>query len=403
MPRHRRSPRIENRTNRLKLTPRRKPYYFGIAPGISLGYRRNQGPGTWSVKAPAGHGAFWIKAFGLADDYEAANGGTVLDFWQAQDRARVIARASDGGGDRPLTVSEALDNYAAELKSRGGSSLNVSRVRHALSPTLAAKTVGLLTARDLRHWRDGMLKRGLVAASADRTARGLKAALNLAAREDHRITNTAAWRDGLARLPDGEVARNTILSDENVRRLVGTAYQLSSEFGLWVELHAVTGSRTSQIERLTVGDLQGNGSLPRLQMPSSKKGRRRRIERKPVPIPSKLARMLGQTAADRAPHEPLISPPGSEWVLRNTFKRAAAAAGLAPDVTIYALRHSSIVRMLLAGTPIRVVAVHHDTSTGMIEKNYSPYIGDHTDAMVRRTLIDIATPADAKIIPLPVR
>ena len=58
MPRHRRSPRIETRTARAKLLSRRKPYYFGIAPGISLGYRRNQGPGTWSVKAPAGHGAF---------------------------------------------------------------------------------------------------------------------------------------------------------------------------------------------------------------------------------------------------------------------------------------------------------------------------------------------------------
>jgi integrase len=397
MPRHRRSPRIENRTNRLKLTPRRKPYYFGIAPGISLGYRRNQGPGTWSVKAPAGHGAFWIKAFGLADDYEAANGGTVLDFFQAQDKARVIARASDGGGDRPVTVAEALDSYAAELQSRGGAALNVSRVRYHLPASLAAKTVALLTARDLRHWRDGLLKKGLAPASVVRTGRGLAAALALAAKDDHRISNAAAWRDGLARLPDSEVARNTILSDDEVRALVATAYQISPEFGLWVELHAVTGSRTSQLERLTVGDLQGNGSGPRLLMPSSKKGRRKRIERRPVPIPPALARMLGQAATGRAPHEPLVPPPGGKTALQNTFKRAAAAAGLAPDVTIYALRHSSIVRMLLAGTPIRVVAVHHDTSTGMIEKNYSPYIGDHTDVMVRRTLLDIAAP---KIVPL---
>jgi integrase len=402
MPRHRRSPRIETRTARLKLTPRRKPYYFGIAPGISLGYRRNQGPGTWSVKAPAGHGAFWIKAFGLADDFEAANGGTVLDFWQAQDRARVIARAGDGGGDRPVTVSEALDNYAAELQSRGGDGRNISRVRHHLPPALAAKTVALLTARDLRHWRDGLLKKGLTPASAVRTGRGLAAALALAAKDDPRITNAAAWRDGLARLPDSEVARNTILSDEDVRHLVGAAYQVGPEFGLWVELHAVTGSRTSQLERLTVGDLQSSGSGPRLLMPSSKKGRRRRIERRPVPIPPRLARVLGQAAADRAPHEPLLPPPGGKSALHNTFKRAVAAAGLA-DVTIYALRHSSIVRMLLAGTPIRVVAVHHDTSTGMIEKNYSRHIGDHSDVMVRRTLLDLADSTSGNVVQLGVR
>ena len=42
---------------------------------------------------------------------------------------------------------------------------------------------------------------------------------------------------------------------------------------------------------------------------------------------------------------------------------AVAAAGLDPhEVTIYALRHSSIVRQLLAGVPVRVVAVNHDTS-----------------------------------------
>jgi hypothetical protein len=43
-------------------------------------------------------------------------------------------------------------------------------------------------------------------------------------------------------------------------------------------------------------------------------------------------------------------------------------------VTSYALRHSSIVRGLLASVPIRVVASHHDTSVAMIEKNYSRFI-----------------------------
>jgi site-specific recombinase XerD len=317
-----------------------------------------------------------------------------------QDRARVIARHGDGGGDRPITVSEALDNYVSELQTRRGDGLNVSRVRHHLTSSLAAKTVGLLTARDLRQWRDGMLKRGLAPASADRTSRALKAALNLAAREDHRITNTAAWRDGLARLPDAEIARNAILSDDEVRALVAAAYALSPEYGTWLEVHAVTGARTSQLERLEVRDLQDDAAAPRLMLPSSFKGKRRRVERKPVPIPRKLAKALRRAAANRAPDARLLQPPGGETLLRNWLKRAVAAAGLDPKTTVYSFRHSSIVRMLLAGTPIRVVAVHHDTSVPMIEKNYSPYIGDHTDTMVRRTLIDIAAPDDAKVVPL---
>ena len=65
------------------------------------------------------------------------------------------------------------------------------------------------------------------------------------------------------------------------------------------------------------------------------------------------------------------------------------------EVTLYALRHSSIVRQLLAGVPIRVIAVNHDTSVVMIERTYSRYIGDHADALSRAALLD-TTPARAE-------
>ena len=44
---------------------------------------------------------------------------------------------------------------------------------------------------------------------------------------------------------------------------------------------------------------------------------------------------------------------------------------------MYALRHSSIVRMLLRNVPIRLVASLHNTSVAMIEKHYSKYITEH--------------------------
>src|SRR5882724_11331326 len=60
------------------------------------------------------------------------------------------------------------------------------------------------------------------------------------------------------------------------------------------------------------------------------------------------------------------------------------------------VRHSSIVRMLLNGVPVRVVASHHDTSVAMIEKHYSRYItGDPSDALTRRTLLSLDAPAAA--------
>lgn len=63
------------------------------------------------------------------------------------------------------------------------------------------------------------------------------------------------------------------------------------------------------------------------------------------------------------------------------------------DATIYALRHSNVVRQLLADVPIRVVAVNHDTSVAMIERTYSRHIADHADALARRALLDLSAPA----------
>ena len=67
-------------------------------------------------------------------------------------------------------------------------------------------------------------------------------------------------------------------------------------------------------------------------------------------------------------------------------------------MTIYALRHSAIVRALLANVPIRVVASTHDSSVLMIEKTYSRFITDHSDALSRRALLETA--ARAKVVSL---
>ena len=298
-----------------------------------------------------------------------------------------------------MTVNEALAHYENALLANRGHPGNVTRVRYCLPDTLGDKAVALLGARELRVWRDGLIKKGLAPSSADRTAQILKAALNLAASDDPRITNNGAWKSGLARLPDTEQARNVILSDEQVRAVVAAAYAVNAEYGLLIELAAVTGARTSQLQRVTAADIQ-EGATPRLMVPSSRKGRRRRSERKPLPIPASLAKALRRAAAGRALDEPLF-PARAAWRDRLLFIRALADAGLNASVTPYALRHSSIVRQLLGGVPTRVVASHHDTSVLMIERNYSRFIvGDPSNSITRRALLDLSTPATDNVVPL---
>ncbi len=411
MARNIRSAQLETRTARLKLELRKKPYTVRVAPGVRLGYRRNAGGGTWSVIAADGKSGSWVKKFGLADDHEEANGEQVLTFWQAQQRARKLARGGknteqENDPGRPVTVREALDAYQADLTARGGDVHNVARVRGHLSNTLNAKTVALLTARELRRFRDNLLAKSLRASSVNRISNALRAALNLAGAHDQRINNQTAWRIGLATIFDAAQARNVILPDQAIRDVITAAFDIGSELGLLVETAAVTGARVSQIANLRVADLQVDRPDPRLMMPSSRKGRgQKKIAHVPVPIPSSLAEKLKRASKDQAIDAPLLTKSsGERWKPSDhsrLFHRVVLRAALDPsEVTLYALRHSSIVRDLLANVPVRIVATKHDTSIPMIEKNYSKYIADHSDALSRRAMLDPSIPVGDNVISL---
>lgn len=396
-----RAPQLETRTSRLKLASRKKPFFVTVAPRIALGYRRTQGAGTWVVRAADGHGGNWTKAFGIADDHEESNGGSVLTFWQAQDKARALARVGEGSNsEAPATVSEAIESYAADLAARGADLNNAGALRLHVPDTMKAKAVALLTEKELRHWRNNIVKRGLKPATADRVARAFKACLNLAAADDpKRVVNGGAWRTGLARLPDGETARNVILSDAQIAAVVRACYVDDQAFGTLIETLAATGSRESQVVRLRADDLIDDPVAPRLLMPSSKKGRNRRIERRPISISTRLASVLRQTSHGRAPEAPLLARVSN---VARLFRDATKHLNLDPDATPYALRHSSIVRMLLQRVPTRVVAAHHDTSVPMIEKHYSAFIIDVADDLTRRALLSFEPdpPTDGNVIPL---
>src|SRR5499427_10056690 len=408
-----RAARLETATARRRLDVRKKPYWTTISPGIALGYRRNAGAGTWSVRVADG-GSEWIKRIALADDLEPAAPPAVLNYWQAVDAARALARRQPGDAvdeSRPLTVAQALDRYESDLKARGGDPYNARHARLHLTGSILNKPVALLGATELRKWRDSLLDKGLAPGTVNRTKTGLRAALELAAAHDPRISNQRAWKVGLAALPDAHNARNIILDDANVRRIVVAAYDHDRSLGVMVEVAAVTGARLSQLARLEVADLQADGGEPRLLMPLSAKGRARnkRHERRPVPITAALASVLKQEVQGRAPDAPLLLRSNGEiWGHgrsrhhRNDFRSVAAAAGLDPDVvTLSALRHSSIVRQLVANTPIRVVAAMHDTSVKMIERTYSLHIAEHTDALARRALLDLAQPSPDNVVALP--
>jgi integrase len=410
MPRPR-APKLENPTGRRKLPVRKKPYYVAISPGVFVGYCRNSGHCKWAVRVVRGR-AEWTDRFATTDDLEPANGRDVLSYWQAVDQARALARGTDDVPDsKPMTLEDAVAAYERDLKTRGADPANAQRARKHLTAALASKPVMLLSTQDLRHWRDGLVAKGIEPATINRTRAGLRAALELAATLDPRINNREAFRVGLKGLRNTKTARRAVLPDADVLRIVEAAYQEDRAFGVMVEVLAQTGARISQAARLTCGDLQADGSDPRLLMPTSYKGRgEKERQQVPVPITASLAALLDELRRDRPRDAPLLlKGDGTRWLATNKseqwtiFREVAERAGFDPDeITCYALRHSSICRALLNGVPVSVVAKLHDTSSDEIEAHYAVYILDVAgDALSRKGLLRPEARTADTIVTLP--
>jgi hypothetical protein len=318
-----RSSRLENPTARLKLATRKKPYGTAkLSPGISLLYRRNAGAGTWIVRVASGRGKYWTKAIGIADDYEpAGDDGPTLNYWQAQKQALAIARSGDAEvvSTKPITVKQAIEAYQKDLivhnmdpRPVGGLLSHLQGSNGQPSPLLA-RPVALLKVKELKDWRDGLFKKGTIkAATVNRVMTPLRAALYLAAQDDERITNSRAWRVGLAQLPGGGEARRCILSDDVVRRIIASSYTVAYRFGLLVEFLATTGCRFSQAIRVEVGGLL----IDRVMIPPSDKGGRKK--EKPAlisfPLGAEFINRLRAECDGRADTEMLFRrPDGRLW------------------------------------------------------------------------------------------
>ncbi len=287
---------LESRSARLRLKIRRRPYSGpSLARGIALMYRRNKTNGTWVLKASDGHGAYWTKAFALADDFEDADAKNVLTFYQAQDQAKKLARGEDGSADSaPITVDGALTDYKTDLTRAKCQSLQRRMAARASHQHAAVEASGdarghraeEMARRSARH--DGTVDdQSTVRLSVCRLGAGEHSTTK-------RIQNREAWEIGLAGLPDAQEARNVIISDDKVREFVGTAYGLDHQFGLLADTLAITGARPSQAARLRVEDLHDHPVRPKLTMPKSGKGGSRnrsakKTERYSVPITVQLA------------------------------------------------------------------------------------------------------------------
>ncbi|TJV81544.1 MAG: integrase [Mesorhizobium sp.] len=430
-----RTSKIDSPSKRARLDPRKNPYWGGVSGGrggVSLGYRKPaRGGGVWIAKMVAdGHRV--EEKLGSADDDGAPVGAltyraavtAALDWSKRQYAA---AQSAANGSSIP-TVRTAVDNYVAKRKKRSareGGNAEGRLTRHVLSDEeFAALPLAKLRASDLEGWRGRLRISGFVELDVDegedvpkplapstvnRLMNDLRAALNDAAERHRRELPAhlaAEVKVGTRAMSVTDDARKQLLSDQQIRSAITAAFEVDEDFGRLVLVAAVTGARHSQMRRLRVGDLQIEKL--RLMMPGSSKGRSAKARPAvSIPITAETLDKLRPALTGREVDEPLLErwayrsvgpvkwekdhrrPWGPAYEVDNWWVATVERAGVPADTIMYAFRHSSIVRGLKAGLPVRLVAALHDTSSEMIERHYSAFIVDATEELARRAALAI--------------
>jgi integrase len=423
VPRKVRDANLETRTARGRLKTRHKPYFRLIEPGLHLGYRKlSTGPGTWVVRRYAGDGAYRVENLRtpdgeicLADDYSDPDGGRVLSFAEAQQRARA-QRAGAKVNGQSYTVGDALDGYFAFLETDGRSKHSVydakRRAEAFIRPSLGTAKLLSLTSERLRQWRNDLAQaaprirtrkgeeqkyRELPEAdanaqrarqsSANRTWTILRAALNHAFNEN-KTESDAAWRK-VKPFKNVDAARPRYLSLAEAKRLVNAC---EPEFRPLVQAALQTGARYSELARLKAGDF--NSDVGTIGIQHSKSGKPRSVV-----LNDEGRQLFATLTAGRSGNEPMFS---KQWAPSHQLRpmtQAVARAKIAPAISFHGLRHTWASHAMMNGVPLMVVARNlGHVDTRMVEKHYGHLAPSYVADAIRKGAPTFGFHASKKVV-----
>jgi integrase len=368
---------LESRAARAKLKPQGKPYFKSIGEGLHLGYRKGKVEGKWVVRRYAGNQSYITDTIATADDIVDADGTVVLNFWQAQERAREIGGKLSYAG--PYRVLDAVADYMTYLGDRNR--LIGGRIKKHIIPNLGDELVDQLTSDKIRAWHNGMVQSSKddpeverkSKVSANRMLATLKATLNLAFREE-KTSSDKAWRR-VTLFKNVVRARTRYLSIAECERLINAS---EPEFRLLVRGALETGARYGELCGMVCGDF--NRDAGTVHVLRSKSGRERHII-----LTENGAKFFRSLTAGKSSDAPLF---GKLWGRNYQFRRMLSAcqnARIKPAINFHQLRHTWASHSVMAGMPLNVVAQnlgHVDTK--MVEKHYGHLAPSYVVDQVRK-------------------
>jgi integrase len=386
-----RDSKMDSRAAREKLKRAAKPYYRALDSGLHLGYRKGKSGGKWVVRRYVGDEKYVVETIGTADDIQDADGSKVLNFSQAQAKAR--ERAQESRGTRlvgSFTVNCALDEYLARLDAEHSKSVKDAgnRADNLIRPKLGDLWVSELDRDALTKWRNDVAKRprhvrgkkgkkarALPApqtddekrrrqASANRTLTVLRAALNQAFR-DRKVDSDTAWRT-VKPFREVESARVRYFTIDEARHLVNAA---QGAFRTLINAALLTGARYGELTRLRVGDF--NADAGTVFVAKSKSGKARHVV-----LTEEGQQLFRQIATGRELSELMLEKDGGGgWGPSHQLrpmKEACACARIKPPAGFHILRHTYASLLAMAGAPLNVIAgnLGHADSR-MCERHYA--------------------------------
>lgn len=356
---------LETKSARLKLPPRREPYWQRLRTGCYLGYRvPSSGMGTWIARWRDDDGDQKYHSLGAHETFDQAR--KAAESWFDH------ARHTDGGD--VLTVEQVCVHYVQELRAKkkdeAAKDAEYRFGKRVIGTEFGKLTLDKLRSKHVKDWRDDIAKTRSPA-TVNRNLVGLLAALNLAYGEKL-VADDSAWRS-IKKLKDAGNRRERVLLPKELDRLLAACDEDLKPF---VEGLMLTGCRPGELAAVTVRCFdQRHGSL---RFTKSKTGERT------VPISDRMVALCVEQSKAKLPGALIFTrADGQQWHRDNwqkPFKAAASRAGLEGDVVLYTLRHTAISQMIAGGVNAFTVATLTGTSVAMIQAHYGHLFADQVKA-----------------------
>lgn len=399
-----RDARLETREARRRLKTQKEPHWRLIVEGVHLGYYKGANGGMWYARVRREKKYYW-ESLAKADDNLDATGIDILDYAQAQEKAKEFAKNIQNTENhvdaRKYTVKNAVDDYLADFEANGKKSLYFTRnaINTHILPQFENKIVDELTFRQLNAWKNKLattekrLRSSKITgiqkyipndnsdpdyqrkrrATANRIITIFKAVLNHAHKTE-RVTSSEAWKK-LTPFKNVSEPKIRFLTEAEVTRLINAC---DSNFRALVRGALLTGARYGELKALKIGDYSSNNHTIFIQ--DSKSGKPRNI-----PLNQEGIKFFEQLIIGRNTNEFMFTrADGKKWGTSHQVRPMAAAceiAKIAPAINFHILRHTYGSALAMRGVPLQVIAAalgHSDTR--ITHKHYAhlmpSYIAD---------------------------